>query len=400
MEEKMSKKTCLVLVVIFIGFFFSNGFSYAKPNTGIALDSNPQLKKVKEIFKRSCITCHGGPVPAQELSLEPGNLLSNTINVSSMEKTDLKIIDTSNPRNSYLIMKIKNEKNIVGKRMPLKSEPLREEEIKTIEEWILSLQGTPGLESGQKPIPAARPGKNVFWGTRLINLTTPTVIPGGDFLFRISHRFVRSVKKGYDAFYGIDGPAIIFLSLGYGISRNLDITIGRSNLFQELEFMLKWRILSTSRASSFPLSIALHTGGNWVTQSNGSVSDSDIKYNLQLCAAYSLSPKISLLLVPGYSSNVNHFQASSEGTFALGTGISIKLTRNLAIMGEWIPVLSGYNANFNGWGLGFQYRIGKHLFQVFALNTSGITTDQFMAGGDLRLKDGDFRFGFNIFREF
>lgn len=165
--------------------------------------------------------------------------------------------------------------------------------------------------------------------------------------------------------------------------------------------MLKWRILSPSRTSSFPLSIALHTGGNWVTQRSSTVSASDkLKYNLQLSAAYSLSSKISLLVVPGYSSNVNHFQGSSRGTFALGTGLSIKLTRNLAIMGEWIPVLSGYHANSSGWGLGFQYRIGKHLFQVFALNSTGITIDQFMAGGDLRLQDGDFRLGFNIFREF
>jgi len=395
----MTKKICLItyvsiFILIFSGFLFSNDFSYASPNSSAA--ENPQLEKIKEIFKRNCIKCHSGIVPAQELNLEPGNLISSTVDVTSMQKMNLNIIDSSNPGKSYLLMKIKGEKNIVGKQMPLKKEPLSNEEIKTIEEWIMGLKDSQKVSDQQ---PKAKPGKNAFWGTRLINLATPTIIPKGHLLFRISHRFLPSVEDGYDSFFGFDGPAIIFFSMGYGISPNMDITIGRSNMFQEWELMLKWRILSPAKDSTFPLAVALHTGANLVTQE--SVSDSDkLKYNLQLTAAYPITPKISILLVPGYSSNVNHFNPSPEGTFALGTGIRLKLSRHLSIMGEWVPVLSGYKANTHGWGLGIEYKIGKHLFQVFILNSFGITTDQFMAGGDFSLNDGDFRFGFNIFREF
>ncbi len=391
-----------IFMVIFIGFLFANGFSYANPNTGTALNSNPPLEKAKEIFNRYCISCHGGSVPAQELNLESENLISSTVNVNSMEKTDLKIIDPANPQNSYLLMKIKNDKNITGKPMPLKKEPLREEEIDTIAEWISGLAGTYGEESGKSQKATAKPGKNAFWGTRLINLDTPTVIPKGHFLFRVSHRFIPAAKEGYDHFFGFNGPAVVFIGMGYGISHCLDLTIGHSNLLNEWEFMLKWRILSPSIASAVPLSIALHTGGDWITQKfpGESVWDADkLKFNIQLSAAYALSPRISLLLVPGYTSSLDNFGSESAGTLALGTGLSIKLTRNLAIMGEWVPVLSGIESNSNGWGLGFQYKIGKHLFQVFALNSMGITIDQFMPGGDLRLKKDGFRFGFTIFRE-
>ena len=392
-----------ILMVIFVGFLFAPGFSIPAANShpGLAVDSGPQLEKVKDLFKRSCIKCHGGSMPAQELNLEPAYLLDSTVNVTSLEQTNLKIIDTANPQNSYLLMKIKGEPTIAGKPMPLKNEPLKDEEIKIIEEWIVSLQGTAG-ESGPVPTPPAKPAKNAFWGARLINLATPTLVPGRHFLFRVTHRFIPSAKEGYDFFYGFDGPAVVYISMGYGISHRLDITLGRSNLFQDWELMLKWRILSPPAGSSFPLAIALHAGANWVTQSDpgGTIAAADkVKSNLQLSAAYALTPRISLLLVPGYSSHVNHYDPDPEGTFVLGTGLNVKLTEKLAVMGEWVPVLSGYQANANAWAVGFQYKIGKHLFQVFALNSFGIAIDQFLPGGDLLLKDGDFRFGFTIYRE-
>jgi hypothetical protein len=73
---------------------------------------------------------------------------------------------------------------------------------------------------------------------------------------------------------------------------------------------------------------------------------------------------------------------------------------DFSIIWEWVPVLTGYKDNSNGWGLGVEKKIGGHVFQVFLLNSAGLTSDQFIPGGDLRLKDKDFRFGFNIFRTF
>ena len=59
-----------------------------------------------------------------------------------------------------------------------------------------------------------------FWGTRLINLPTTTTMEKHDVLFRISHRFIPKTDSGYDGFYGLDGPAVVFASLGYGITDN------------------------------------------------------------------------------------------------------------------------------------------------------------------------------------
>lgn len=394
-----TKKNCFIMI---IGLLFVSGFIYANRDMEVAREKDFQSEPVNNIFEKNCVRCHGGSNPQQELSLEPGNIIAYAVNVSSMEKTDHKIIDTSEPARSYLLMKINGDPTIAGKRMPLDAKPLAEGEIKIIEEWIMNLQETYGEAGVPVPRPAARPRANAFYGARLINLATPTVIPKGHFLLRVSHRFFFPAKDGYDSFYGLDGPAVVYLSLGYGICRNLDITFGRSNKYQELELMLKWRILTPTRDSRFPLSLALHAGGNMVTQAypGQSAWDSDrLKYNIQLSFAYPLTRRISLLAVPAYTSNIEHFYPDPEGTFALGTGLRINLLGGLSLIGEWIPVLSGYQEETNGWGMGLEYKIGKHVFQVYALNTLGITTDQFISGGDLYLRKNEFRFGFTIFRE-
>ncbi|UCE08470.1 MAG: hypothetical protein JSW07_10785, partial [bacterium] len=73
---------------------------------------------------------------------------------------------------------------------------------------------------------------------------------------------------------------------------------------------------------------------------------------------------------------------------------------NVSLIGEWLPVLSDYKNKFNGWGFGAEYKVGGHVFQVFVTNSYGLTSDQFITGGDLNFNDNDYRFGFNIFRTF
>lgn len=73
---------------------------------------------------------------------------------------------------------------------------------------------------------------------------------------------------------------------------------------------------------------------------------------------------------------------------------------DISIIWEWIPVLDGYKKNSNGWGLGVEKKIGGHVFQVFFINSEGLTSDQYVPGGDMKLRDKDFRLGFNIFRTF
>jgi hypothetical protein len=335
------------------------------------------------------------------LNLEEDKFLKALLNIPSQEIPSLKLVDKEKPEKSYLLMKIRGDKAIVGRRMPLDSPPLSEGEIKIIEDWISSPSATP-VEL-KKTLLKKDIRKPSFWGTRVINLPTTQSIGKGRLLFRVSHRYFPAIGSGYESFYGLDGPAVILLSFGYGIKDNLDLTLARTKLDKEVELSLKWVMFERKRMLTLPFSLALSLGGSLVTESQPDrkvFSAENMKFNLQVILSHQVSNTLSFVLVPAYSSNTNHWDPSSEGTFALGTGGRWMIFNDFSIIWEWVPVLAGYRANSNGWGFGFEKKIGGHVFQVFVLNSAGLTSDQFISGGDFRLKDWDLRIGFNIFRKF
>jgi Membrane bound beta barrel domain (DUF5777) len=225
----------------------------------------------------------------------------------------------------------------------------------------------------------------------------------GDFLLRISHRFVSSVRSGYDSFWGLDGSAAVLVSFGYGITDRLGITLGRSTLSQELELSSTWLVLEQGENGALPFSVSVNGGIGWAAQKGNDRSAFNAR-NFKLAAQVILSRRfnrrLSVLVVPAYASNTNHWEADPEGTFAVGLGGRFMVFQDLSVIAEWVPVRAGYKEISNGWSFGIEKRIGRHVFQVFATNSIGLTSSQIVTGGDLRLAKGDFRFGFNIFRTF
>jgi len=222
-------------------------------------------------------------------------------------------------------------------------------------------------------------------------------------LFRISHRYFPPANSGYETYFGINGPATILLSLGYGITDALSISVGHTNLLHQWELNLKWVALQPGALKGLPLGVALNGGMGWVTQEqlDRSLIESDnFKYVAQLSLAYQLSDRFAFLVVPGYTTNTAYWEGSSEGTLTTGTGGRFSFYKNYSIIGEWVAVLSGHKKHYNGWGLGLESKIGGHVFQVMVSNTYGMTTDHYLSGGDLDFRNNEYRFGFNIFRTF
>jgi len=194
----------------------------------------------------------------------------------------------------------------------------------------------------------------------------------------------------------------MLLALGYGFSDNISLILSRANVSKEFELALKWTIMNPSGTDG-PISMALLGSTSLVTlaQPGKTTFRSDnTRLNFQASLAYKLAPSISLLLVPGYSTNTNPAEESSQGTLSLGLGGKVHVINDFSILLEWIPILSGYSLESPGWGFGVEKKIGGHVFQVFVLNSVGITTPQFVQGGEFQISEGEFRIGFNIFRWF
>ncbi|MDP2915522.1 MAG: hypothetical protein Q8O91_08730 [Candidatus Aminicenantes bacterium] len=106
----------------------------------------------KAIHKNCAVSgCHQGQYAPMNLSFEPDKFPASALNVPSREKPELKILDAAAPEKSYLLMKIRGDREIEGKRMPLNGTPLKSAEFKAFQDWILSLKG----RSPEGPAPSA-----------------------------------------------------------------------------------------------------------------------------------------------------------------------------------------------------------------------------------------------------
>jgi hypothetical protein len=361
---------------------------------------------VGRVFARNCTAagCHSGAYPAIELNLEPDRLLGSAFDRPSREKPGLKILDPADPGRSYLLAKLRGEPDTAGKRMPLDKPPLPEADLKLVAEWVAGLKS-----SILDPADASRSGERsdagtsaapAFWGSTIINLPTALPIEKGRFSFRISHRFLPPVGEGFDQIFGLDGPGAILFGFGYGLTDRLSFSLGRTNNFKEFGLGARWAFLDQGR---WPFAAALHVGGSLATGEifGRTTWDSrNIKVNIQLSLVRQVTERLSLAVIPSFSTHTDHWQEVPQNTFGLGLGGRFMVLKDLSLLAEWTPVLAGYAAASNGWGFGLEKKIGGHVFQFFVLNSIGLTPDLYLPGGDLRLGDGDLRLGFNIYRMF
>ena len=367
--------------------------------------------EVTSLLHKRCAVCHKGKFPPQGLSWEAGKIAS-AIDAPSREVAEMKIIDTAAPESSYVLKKVRGESGIKGSRMP-PSQALAADEIKVLETWILSLKkfpvpasasGSPGDEAPAPGSQAAsgRPASKrpfdvpAFWGTRLINLPTTTTPARRDVLIQISHRFDGRVEEGFDDFFGLDSYANVLLSVGYGITDNLTVSVGRARLFREFEFAADWLVAEQGVTAGLPFSATVHGGVSLATEPD----PDEAKFYAAVSLARQFTRRFSILVVPSLVTNADHFDLDPDNTFALGFGARYMILADFSIIAEWVPVLAGYKDIEAGWGLGIEKKIGGHVFQVFVGNALGQTPAQYLPGGNYRIGDFDFRIGFNIFRTF
>jgi hypothetical protein len=131
MKRIMRKLPTVFLIVM--AFVFSLAFQEPK---------NEKIEDVYSILDKNCSVsrCHQGNYPPKGLNLEKDKFLDSVLNVPSQEVPSLNLVDTENPEESYLLMKIKGNPRIKGTTMPAYSPPLPSDDIRIIQDWIESLK--------------------------------------------------------------------------------------------------------------------------------------------------------------------------------------------------------------------------------------------------------------------
>jgi hypothetical protein len=252
--------------------------------------------------------------------------------------------------------------------------------------------------------PAESGGGSPVFDYQFVNLRTARVLDKGEFHFRFSHRFTTPIfnqgRREFDLF-GLDSFALTGLGVGYGVTNRLAINVFRQRNDRRLEFSGDLSLLEQEESRS-PISLmfraAVDGKNDFASQGRGG----HYLPSLQLVFSRNLFGRLALSVDPTFVFNVQRPDnaAVENHLVAIGLGGSLKLRENLALVGEFVPRVSGsaydrddflYNQPTASFGL--QFRTHRHVFALVFSNAWDTTIAGTALGGP-----DEKHIGFNIYR--
>lgn len=259
------------------------------------------------------------------------------------------------------------------------------------------------LEASQKP-ETTYIGQT-FKGTRIINGQSVETKSKGALEFIFSHRFGR-INSGAYTLWGLD-DAFVRLGFEYGLTDRLGIGIGRSSTDKTFDSFLRYKVARQSTgARNFPVTITAMGTANIKTSPNDNpllTYNDRLSYVAQVMFARKFSTNFSLQVTPMFIHR-NTVVKSKENNddFAIGVGGRYKITRSLALSGEYYYRLNPHENTpyYNSIGVGLDIETGGHVFQLLFTNSLSMIERAVVVETDGDFGAGDIHFGFNISRTF
>jgi opacity protein-like surface antigen len=252
---------------------------------------------------------------------------------------------------------------------------------------------------------------NTFKATRIINSSTVENLAAGVLDFRILHRF-GSVSDGVDNFFGFDN-ATTRIGLDYGVTKWMMVGLGHSTLYKTNDGFVKLKLIP-QKVNGTPVSVS-YFGGMSV---NGDKSptlptgmtyyfSNRLAYSHQMLIARKFNSNLSLQLMPTIiHQNLVDSSKYANTTFAMGVGGRVKVSKRMAITGEYYyrvnntEILNSGAKTYNSLSLGCDIETGGHVFQLFFSNSGGMSERAFVNQTMDTWTKGRIHFGFNISRVF
>jgi hypothetical protein len=268
-----------------------------------------------------------------------------------------------------------------------------------------------------------------FKTTRVINAHSVETVKAKTMDVRISHRFgniysTRNDNDGPDSFFGFDNVADVRLAAEYGITDELMIGIGRSQMQNLVDGLIKWRFYTQTTDNKRPLSLAFF-GNIAINPSKQGVIYAGVKdslvqtfgsskkffhrlsYTVQLIIARKFSPSVSVELLPTYiHRNFVRDPLDENSIFALGVAGRFKVSKRVAILADYFYVFSPYRYNRLGTefhmpiSVGVEIETGGHVFHIDISNARGIISNNFLTESPDSWEYAEIKLGFNISRVF
>lgn len=261
--------------------------------------------------------------------------------------------------------------------------------------------------------------KHTWKSPYLINAHTTETERKGVLDFRIAHRFgnLAGNSGGVHSLFGLDQASNIRFSFDYGFTDDFTVGLGRSKTKEHIDFLLKYKLFKQKK-NGLPFSL--------IALSNIAYTPKKDPNNYIFKTAHRFFFANQLVLgskVTDYFSgliNVTHLHKNlvvqktdeslprdNNDLFALGVGARCKLTRKLAIVGEYNHTFGEFrnrnSENFKYYhplSLGIELETGGHVFHINLSNSAGLINQDLIDTGVDSWIDGDIKLGFTISRFF
>ncbi len=264
---------------------------------------------------------------------------------------------------------------------------------------LLSFLGITRLAVGQEI--------RTFQDTRIINGHSVEVEQKGVLKFIIAHRF-GFLNEGFYELYGLD-QSIVRYGLDFGLTERLTIGGGRTSddATKLFDTYVKYKAIDQKRQGS-PVTLTLLqnlsvNGSRWLIEELNDYLVNRLSYNTQILIASKISDRLSVQLMPVFShKNFVLTREESNDLFLLGYGVRFRVSKTIAIQGEYYQHLIGDMAHERQESLsfGFEFETKGHVFQLHLSNARGMSESIFLRETRGKWGNGDFGLGFNITRNF
>ena len=277
--------------------------------------------------------------------------------------------------------------------------------MKTIISYVLILLllvfAVPRELSAQDSNQENKPVKNVFQGTRFINLHSANVADKNELQLFIQHRF-GDISGGFYDFFGLDESSSR-IGLEYGLFNNFNVGVGRSSYMKTFDGFLKYRILE--QTSTTPLTITATAAGSVPTIKDVFPGEYDsfsekASGNLQVHFAHSFK-KLGFQVSPGYiATGFIPVENNKYSFFTLAAGASAKLSKKVSVNLEYLHRFENKIDYLNPLSASIDIDTGGHLFQIMISNSQQMYDQAIITNPAGDWTEGHLFLGFNLVREF
>jgi opacity protein-like surface antigen len=246
-----------------------------------------------------------------------------------------------------------------------------------------------------------------FKTNRVINMHSLENTAKGVLDVKISHRF-GTVNNGIYDLFGIDA-ATQRIGFDYGITDNIAVGFNRNSVGKALDGFVKWRILrQSSGKKNMPITLSVLTSmaletQKWAVPDRDNYFSSRLFYAHQLIIGRKFNEEFSLQLSPTMVwRNLVETSAEQNMVWALGVGARYKLSKRVALTGEYIYVLPNQlkAGVYNSLSIGCDIETGGHVFQLHFTNSTSMSEYGFVTNNVDDFFAGKIHFGFNVSRVF